>query len=324
MPAAGWIAAGGVAAATAALAVVLGRFALRAATRRVLERESRAPREELSEFLGELEAALEDESAGPRPASPIDEITFCIKAFHRPSCVARLIKSIKSSYPSLRVRVADDGCVPLFPDGWQRAGVSWHVLPYDTGISVGRNRLLDLATTRFVVTCDDDNLPTAETDLLRMHDFLVRSGFDLVGGARRPTARFRREGDRLLIEVGHPPVEVEPGVYRTDRTSTFCMALTERMRALRWNDDLKLLEHTEFFYRAWKADWRVAEMPDVAMQEGAASCLAEGRWKGWLTYKRFRNRLRMPSRILRRLTRRPYLPAYDRDGLRQVKTIHVG
>jgi hypothetical protein len=318
MPPTAWVAwiAGAIVAAGVAWAAVWGL--LRWATAQVIERESRTARADLKAFLDTLETP----AGGP---SWVDDVTLCIKTFHRPRCIVRAVRSFKSRYPALRVMVADDSCRPLLPDGWSRAGISWHRLPYDTGISVGRNALLDRVETPWIVNCDDDFFAIDTTDLEQLYAALLERGLDLVGGGsgRAHAARFRREGDRLWIEVGHPPRELAPGLFATDRASNFFMARTERVRKLRWNEDLKLLEHTEFFYRAWKEGWRVAEMPGVLAGHEEASCLPRERLVAWLAYGRFRARVRRWSRAFRRLTGRPYLAAFDADGLRRVKTVRV-
>lgn len=327
MPAGVWI-AGGV-----AVAVFVVRWLIDQATVRILDRDSAVARAELEPFLDALEREREaPPSSTPAPIDPaginpawIDEVTLCIRTFQRPRCVARAIRTFKSRYPAMRVLVGDDGRRPLYPDGWTRGGVTWVALPYDRGIGAGRNAVIARTTTPFLVNIDGDNSATEATDLGRLHEFLTRSGFDLVGGAtgQWSVAHFRREGDCLFVEVGRSPREIEPGVFETDRAATFFMARTERLRALGWDERRKLLEHTEFFYRAWRDGWRVAEIPEVEVAHDRPGCMPTGRLELWLTYRRFRLRLRRFDRALRRLLGRPYHPGYEADGLRSVKTIQV-
>jgi Glycosyl transferase family 2 len=329
MPAAAWIAGGA--------AIVGGLFVVRwwidRATVRILDRDSDLARAELEPFLDALERdsgpppSSAPTRSDPAPIDPawIDQVTLCIRTFQRPRCVARAIRTFKSRYPAMRVLVGDDGRRPLYPDGWTRGGVTWVTLPYDRGIGAGRNAVLARTTTPFLVNLDCDHSANETTDLGRLHEFLERSGFDLVGGTtgQWSVARFRREGDLLFVEVGHPPREIEAGVFETDRASTFFMARTDRVRALGWDEKRKLLEHTEFFYRTWRDGWRVAEIPEVMASHDREACMPTDRLELWLTYRRFRLRLAWFDRALRRLLGRPYHPGYDVDGLRQVKTIQV-
>ncbi len=62
-----------------------------------------------------------------------------------------LIKSIKKFYPSLHNIVADDSKSPV-----HRPDVEYHVLPFDSGLSKGRNFLVKKVKTSYFLLLDDD------------------------------------------------------------------------------------------------------------------------------------------------------------------------
>ncbi len=73
----------------------------------------------------------------------------------RPGCLDRLIESIHRFYPGVCVLVADDSDKPV-----QRKDVQVYPLPYDSGLSYGRNYLMDQLKTKYFVMMDDDHVFT--------------------------------------------------------------------------------------------------------------------------------------------------------------------
>lgn len=54
-----------------------------------------------------------------------------------------------------------------------------------------------------------------------------------------------------------------PACRAVDVVANFFIAKTEKIRALRWDGDLKLGEHQDFFLRAKQAGLKVATCSDV-------------------------------------------------------------
>ena len=73
------------------------------------------------------------------PRTDLDEqLTLVVKTFERPATLRRLVTSIRRLYPTVRVIVVDDSRVPS-----QLPGVDTIALPYDQGVSIGRQAGLD-------------------------------------------------------------------------------------------------------------------------------------------------------------------------------------
>ena len=178
------------------------------------------------------------------------DFTFIIKTLLRPRCVNRLIDSIQSRYPASPILVADDSPTPI-----SREGVKVFHLPYDCGVSYGRNYLVERVNTPFFVCCDDDVVVTEHTQLDRLLGPLREKTFDLVAsyfmnGSTRFVWEgiFERRGDVLVFRAGDRGQVA--GVYRYDMCHNFFVASTAKVRELRWDDELKVGEHTDFFLRA--------------------------------------------------------------------------
>ena len=194
-------------------------------------------------------------------------ITAIIKTFERPTCVARLVVSIRRHYPELAVLVCDDSREPLYPDESEPTpGVRWLTLPYEAGhtLGAGRNYLVDRTQTEYAFLCDDDHEFTDGTRLQAMWEFLESSGYDLVGGTQGDedygTAIFERRGD-CLIQLFHAHRGlVADGVVACDRVSNTFLARTAGLRQVRWQPQVYAHEHADFFIRASAAGLRIAQM----------------------------------------------------------------
>jgi hypothetical protein len=105
------------------------------------------------------------------------------------------------------------------------------------------------------VCCDDDVVLTKNTQVDKLLVSLRANTFDLVAthyftGSKRFVWEgiFERLGDVLVFRAGdHGQVD---GIYRYDMCHNFFVASTSKVRELRWDDEFKVGEHTDFFLRA--------------------------------------------------------------------------
>jgi len=215
-----------------------------------------------------------------------ERVSILIKTFEREESLLFLLESIRRAGWRMPIFVADDSREPYgraaraaFPD----LDLRYFELPFDVGISAGRNRLLKAVETDLLLLMDDDYHVDRRTDvrgairLLEEHELdilgglnydykTVRSDFDrfvrswqmrLTGGVPfNYLGEFERDGDTLTIRYH----KGKNGPYReTDIVINFFVARTERIRALGgWDEALKFDEHTEFFLRAKQHGLRVA------------------------------------------------------------------
>lgn len=200
-------------------------------------------------------------------------VTVIMKTFHRPRTATRAVEHLRRWYPEIRLLVADDS----------REDLAFHHplaevvrLPFDSGVSAGRNALLERVETEFFLLMDDDNWFSRHTRLDRMLRILERERFDILAGLvwfRRHTERMfprRRLNDFFMnLELEDGTFRMLPGhrektrTYRVcDLVENFYVARTARVREMGgWDGRLKISEHADFFLRAKRAGLKVGYTP---------------------------------------------------------------
>lgn len=203
-------------------------------------------------------------------------ITIGIKTYERPEHTRRLIASIRHFYPDIPIVVADDSAVVKE----QRSELlNWYILPYDSGLSVGRNFIVDRANTPYVLILDDDFLFCANTELEKMYTHLEKHNADIVTGrvinvsdklTSTPKHNVRPLESMLCINEDtlhmYPVKPSQTDPFKCDYGYNFIMARTDTLRQVRWDPDLKLAEHTDFFIRVKQAGLTVHCHPSVVIR----------------------------------------------------------
>jgi len=212
----------------------------------------------------------------------LDElVTLLVKTFERPDCAERLVRSVRARYPTVPVLVADDSRRPR-----PIAGAECHALPFDSGLSAGRNYLLERVRTPYIVLLDDDFVFVQRTDLDRFVSILEQhAGLDMVGGEilSRGKRCARAESLELtdgVLKYARAPRGNLDAWPAWDFVTNFWIARTEAVRCVGWDSALKLAEHTDFFLRA-KGRLTITFSPDVAVEHHKG---------GSRDYRRFRRR----------------------------------
>lgn len=186
-------------------------------------------------------------------------ITAIIKTFERPAAVQRLVQSIRLYYPDLRILVGDDSKDPQPVEGAELLA-----LPHDIGLSAGRNRLVDAVETEYTLLLDDDFVfePSTRIELLFAP---LEAGFDLASGrvSNEDYHGLLMRNGQTLHYLFREKRRVQRGYPVYDMTWNFFLARTEALRAVRWDEELKLAEHTDFFLRGMQRPLLVTHVPEV-------------------------------------------------------------
>ena len=181
------------------------------------------------------------------------DFEILIKSFMRPSSLENLVVSIRKYYPDVKISVVDDSPTPV-----ECADCNMFRLPVDSGISAGRNFLLEKVTAPFFVICDDDFVFTDATRLEELQRVMEEdSDIAIAGGqvtdAPGPRgvkfspgpARLKLDG-KIIIKEFMPQSN---DMIECDSISNFWMGRTEFFREhnVKWDEKLKVQEHAKFF-----------------------------------------------------------------------------
>ena len=192
----------------------------------------------------------------PRPADDqlVAQATALIKTFERPRVLRRLLSSLQRLYPSLSIVVIDDSREPV-----RLEGVTTVVMPYDSGISAGRNEGLKHVTTKYVLVLDDDlvfyrNTRLAEAlALLEQHPEIDIMGGQLVDVPFLTTRPLGAIAGSIYATEAVPTVPIGStlhGLTVCEKVANFFLARTDRLALVPWDPELKRMEHADFFTRA--------------------------------------------------------------------------
>lgn len=213
------------------------------------------------------------------------DFEILIKSFLRFGSLRRLLDSILHFYPDVVIRIVDDSKPenksPQIPalhrnvitrilkerDSFKKhikqyPNVLFYELPFDTGLSGGRNYLVDQVEKPYFLLMEDDFVITNRTKLDRLYNVITDSSdIVLVGGGVADWGKtIKRPGEIIIknnmfcrIPYGHnAPRVIVAGVrcMPCKFTSNFFMASIDIFREhnLGWASEIKAgLEHALFF-----------------------------------------------------------------------------
>lgn len=181
-------------------------------------------------------------------------VTIVTHTHGRLEKVGELHKSVEKWFPGTQVIASDDsgGPVPNVTDT-----LTWLRLPSDAGLAAGRNALLRAAKTLYVQLLDDDFVLNAQSHLdlsaerleLFRHVGIVGAVIpaDIAKGWRFQGVISASKGALILQRGNRGYLD---GCDRVDYVPNVFMARRQAIiDAGGWDDELKLGEHEEFFWR---------------------------------------------------------------------------
>ena len=214
------------------------------------------------------------------------DLTIIIKTLDRYVCLKPLVKSILKKYGDIKILIGDDSLVSckekIKKDFKGKDNIIVYDLPYDCGLSYGRNFLVSKVKTKYFCLCDDDFVFDKKTNLEVPLQILKEKNLDILGGYIRnykieksfkdkiikigqaifhyelPTnyiGTIEKKNDELIVNY---TVHEFPEYQESDLVLNFFIAKTEVVKKYPWDNDLKLHEHTAFFYNAKNNNLKVA------------------------------------------------------------------
>jgi len=198
----------------------------------------------------------------------MNDITICVKAFERIDAVSRLLESINKYYGELyTVLIGDDSAEDYSSYFTNFNNVKYYKLPYDVGISAGRNFLVSKVKTKYFIICDDDFIFTKDTNIEKMKLLLEKYDLDILGGRYNNTHKKDAVGKNFEFENNMMYIRAlktfDKEVILCDMVPNFFIAKTTKVNNLKWDEELKILEHSDFFIRAKNTGFKVGYCNDI-------------------------------------------------------------
>ncbi|TDW13953.1 GT2 family glycosyltransferase [Breznakia blatticola] len=217
----------------------------------------------------------------------LSNITMIIKTFERPDCIRKLVKSIYKYYPEAIVLIGDDSevsCKDEIEGKYKNKQIKVYELPKDSGLSFGRNFLLEKVDTPYFLLLDDDFVFDNRTKIVECLNVFMKNDIDILGGLFRNYKIINHWYDNLIVfaqkilryelttnyigtidfdentKILTTKYELHrfPKYEKTDIVHNFFIAKTDKVRNENlWDNDLKLQEHTPFFFEAKKKGFKV-------------------------------------------------------------------
>lgn len=226
----------------------------------------------------------------------MENCTFLIKTFERFYCVKRLVRSILKKYPEAKILIADDSqksCKAYFERQRYGGNIRVFELENDCGLSAGRNYLIDQVKTEYFVLLDDDFVFDDKTDIDRAVQILKEKNLDILGGYIRNytdihnavsflkyivqtiihyekpanyIGTINHDTDNKTLNINYIRKQF-PHYIDTDFVLNFFVAKTNSIRMHnRWDEALKLQEHTAFFFTAKKKGLKIGFSNEFSVQ----------------------------------------------------------
>ena len=195
-----------------------------------------------------------------------EKLTAIIKTFERPETIKRLLASIYRLYPNIKIIVVDDSRKPEYYKDTQTI-----FMPYDSGVSAGRQKALEAVKTPYVLLLDDDFIFYCETELEPVMELMEKENeIDIMGGmvVNLPSFKSTDYLDAKLHATSTPSIKKEgseiAGLPVYNKVPNFYVARTERLKLVGWDKHIKRLDHADFFTRAkgllitvWNKDFKI-------------------------------------------------------------------
>jgi glycosyltransferase involved in cell wall biosynthesis len=208
-------------------------------------------------------------------------ITVGVKTFLRTDKLRMCLESL-AAHPWHAVIVADDGPVDaereaLYGEFSRRLPLELVKLPFDTGLSAGRNEIVARCGTEYLLVLDDDQTVPANIGVLAevMDEVPQLGGISCVwlekSGRKCTACDLRVEGRRIVKEiVGEKPVHTTRGGRRYVFFDFVPNSTLFRMACLRdqaWDPFYKIgKEHLDFYLMHQRLGrWKFAVSLDVVI-----------------------------------------------------------
>jgi len=191
------------------------------------------------------------------------------------------VQSLHDMYPGIKILVAENSHFNYDLKKFVNdRGGRYILMPFDSGVCFARNRLVEMADTKYILVSDDDFYYNEEAKVKEMIKFLeANKDYALIGGRIFEKGRILDYQGHININPDHfeyVPLDFENNkkdeasglLYQpADITFNYFIARRERIKDIKWDEKIKVAyEHSDWFIGLKKAGGRkVAFTPDAVV-----------------------------------------------------------
>lgn len=207
------------------------------------------------------------------------KLAVSIKTFFREGILTRLVNSIFDHLKNFHIYIADDSKEissekrELY-QGLEEKGHTIIILPFDVGLSYGRNEIVKRVKEPYLVYCDDDYIMLANNNIDRAIGILKkRKDIGVITG--RLMIQTNPTGYEFEMETKNRILYKKPlrskwervnglRIRQTDLGLNFFVARTEVFKDVLWDPKLHIsTEHLDFFLQLQHSKWKVYYCPEL-------------------------------------------------------------
>lgn len=185
-------------------------------------------------------------------------IDFLITTFDRYDLLERLLHSIFSYYPNAKVTIADQSkeINTEFYNDYVLFNLKVIPMPYDCGLSMARNCLVEKTKRQYKLILEDDFLFNEDTKVEKLLELMdvadIAGGGVYSHGSRLKFEHYFEKKSGVIYQVpdGDKYKEYKGIKYKkTGCVMNFALFNKVVFERTKWHNDLKLREHQHFFFR---------------------------------------------------------------------------
>jgi GT2 family glycosyltransferase len=194
-------------------------------------------------------------------------LTAIIVTFLRDEYLFVCVESLLTQYPDINIIIGDQNPSKEKKKRFEVQGIRYVELEYDCGLCKARNELVKLVNTDYVLIGDDDfkyEEGAKVDEMLQIID--LNDQVDLIGGRIREGGQIKNYQGYIEEYNNHfvylPLTNLEQ-VAQVDLTFNFFVAKTAAVKAVQWDEQIKVAyEHSSFFIDFKRAGYKAYFTPD--------------------------------------------------------------
>lgn len=171
----------------------------------------------------------------------------------RPEALHALVSSIQKFYFDNQILIVNDGDKPL---NYDAENIHCINTDFDIGVSAGRNLAVQNVKTPYFVLLDDDFEFSEQTNIKEFCRVQQKTNADIVIGAVDNVCFGKFVFDDDVLRRKKVTCNNQ-GFCQVDCGPNFFFAKTEAVKRVLWDENMRMMEHWDFFLRCKENGLRV-------------------------------------------------------------------